>query len=248
MSHEYSWRRWHDEFASEDLDALRGAIPAAIEQGQQRSAAAHAAYGNFNGEQFVYGAGMSRAAYKGLRSRLAPLPSFHTETIAGTRRTLMFVGPHLIFPVRVGKRMPRNVERVRVGYLPERRREILATTSVHKYDPPSLFTDVEGLEQEDTPTLDEAREQLAVLGKESLIVPYYSSVPDGVGAIYWAPARLGGGNYLDFIEPERLVYARPPAVAATDVVVQARQETFADGTRPPTPAKLRPKPQRPNWS
>jgi hypothetical protein len=73
-------------------------------------------------------------------------------------------------------------------------------------------------------------------------------VPDGVGAIYWAPARLGSGKYLDFIEPERLVYTRPPALAAIERIERSTAKTFADGTRPRTPAKLRPKPQQPDWN
>lgn len=238
-------RAWHDDFAPGDLDHLRLAIPDAVEDGQRRSGAAHVAYADADGDQFVYGAGMSRAVYKRLGVNLASLDSFHTETVDGTRRQLMFVGRFLIFPIRVGKRMPKNINHVRISYLPDDRRDMFAAASVHKFDPPSLFT-VENTEETEAATLDDARARLRVIGAESLIVPFYSSGPDGVGSIYWAPAKTSEGKYLDFIDPERLTYSRSPVVLESQKPAHHKAAAFADGARPRTPAKLRPRPKQPD--
>ena len=60
---------------------------------------------------------------------LSDLPSYREAKVPTTRRMLTFVGNTLIFAQRVGKQMPRNFRRVRLSYLPDSRRELLAKTS-----------------------------------------------------------------------------------------------------------------------
>lgn len=76
--------------------------------------------------------------------------------------------------------------------------------------------------------------------RATLFVPYYSSSPQGVGTMYFAPARLNG-RYLEFSDPERLTYQVRVAGEAPGAVL-APVGGFADGDRPRTTVKLRPRP------
>lgn len=231
-------RTWHAQFAPDDLAFLRAAIPAAIQLSQDRCARAHAAWDDPDGAQHVYGAGMGISVQKELRSQLSTRPSFREVTVKGTSRKLMYLGDAMLFPLRIAKKMPRDHRHVRIGYMPDARRELFQVASVSKYQQPSLFEVVAPVANEAADLSDALKMLARRVGRESLFVPYYSSVPDGVGSIYWAPARLSGEKYLDFDDPEPLTFVASAVVARTPS--QARRgETFADGTRPPTPTKLR---------
>lgn len=235
---EFPTRSWHTEFAPPDLETVRNAIPAAINESQTRSTRAHLAYDDPDGDQHVYGAGMARGVQKELARMLSGLPSFRRATIDGTPRELLFIGRILLFPIRVGKKMPRNIRRVRIPYLPDGRRSVFAKAGMHKYDEPGLF-DADPTEPRSA-KVEDVINYIAGIERDSLIVPYYSSTPDGVGSIYWAPARLAGRNYLEFSDPESLTYvSRPSVTRAIKVPSRTAASTFADGTRPRTLTKLR---------
>ena len=235
---EFPARAWHTEFAPPDLETVRNAIPAAINESQTRSARAHLAYDDPDGDQHVYGAGMARGVQKELAGMLSGLPSFRRSTIDGTPRELLFVGPILLFPIRIGKKMPRNIRHVRIPYLPDVRKGLFAKAGMHKYDEPGLF-DADPKDPTSA-KVEDAINYIAGIERDSLIVPYYSSTPDGVGSIYWAPAKLAGKNYLEFSDPESLTYASLPSVASSaKVSIRTAVSTFADGSRPRTPTKLR---------
>lgn len=230
---------WHGEFTPDEFAVVRAAIPAAVHASQQRSARAHIEYGDPDGDQYVYGAGMSRGVQKELARGLAGLACFRVETVKGTTRKLMFVGEKLIFPIRVGTKMPRNHRRVRIPYMPDVHRDLFAASSVTKYDEPGLFEIPADTDGDETARLEDALGYLAnTVSKESLFVPYYSSTPDGVGSLYWAPAKLSGKNYLQFSDPERLAYMTT-AVDVPKISAKSQVQTFADGQRPRTSARLR---------
>ncbi|MGB3376268.1 MAG: hypothetical protein WBA87_14140 [Microbacterium sp.] len=230
---------WRNEFQSAELTALRERIPAAIQLSQDRSARAHAAYEDPDGDQDVYGAGMARGVQKELRALLSDLPSYREAKVPSTRRMLTFVGNTLIFAQRVGKQMPRNTRRVRLRYLPESRRQLLAKTSNIKYADPGLF-DIDGiLDGDQSASLDDALNHVDLAApRTTLFVPYYSSTPQGVGTIYFAPARLNG-QFLEFTDPERLSYERTSAVVDTPRNALSPVVGFNNGQRPHTSVKLR---------
>lgn len=243
MAGEYERQDWRGEFAAEELSAIRRQVPHAIQRSQERSARAHTEYDDPDGDQDVYGAGMSRGVQKELRALLSKLSSYREMQVPRSRRTLTFLGDALIFPLRVGKQMPRNHRRIRLNYFPESRRELLEQTSNTKYVDAGLFEldEPPGTEQparlDDALTLLSERDTRAVL-----FVPYYSSSPQGVGTMYFAPARLNG-RYLEFTDPERLTYQMTVAGEAPGAVL-APVGGFADGDRPRTAVKLRPRPTK----
>lgn len=241
MAEQHERQDWRGEFAAEELSAIRRQVPHAIQRSQERSARAHTEYDDPDGDQDVYGAGMSRGVQKELRELLSTLSSYREMQVPRSRRTLTFLGDVLIFPLRVGKQMPRNHRRIRLNYFPESRRELLEQTSNTKYVDAGLFEldDPPGTEQ--PARLDDA---LTILGEGDsharLFVPYYSSSPQGVGTMYFAPARLNG-RFLEFTDPERLTY-QVPVAGETSRAVLAPVGGFADGDRPRTAVKLRLRP------
>ncbi|GAB2817883.1 hypothetical protein GCM10027022_04830 [Alpinimonas psychrophila] len=239
MEAQYEGDDWRSEFLPEELAAIRDRVPTAIHESQDRSARAHTAYNDPDGDQNVYGAGMARGVQKELRALLSDLPSYREAKVPNTRRTLTFVGNTLIFPQRVGKQMPRNFRRVRLSYLPESRRELLAKTSNVKYSDPGLF-DIEQILSDDQPaSLNDAIDHLEIASpRATLFVPYYSSTPRGVGTIYFAPARLNG-LYLEFTDPELFTYQQTPASVEQTNVKLKPVAGFAGGERPRTSVKLR---------
>ena len=236
-----SARPWHKEFSPEDLAILQLAIPTSIHNAQTRSARAHVAWEDPDGDQHVYGAGMARAVQKELKSLIGGLDSFREVSVEGTSRKLLFVGDILVFPIRIGPKMPRNIRHVRIPYMPDARRDMFKVAGISKYDGPTLFDDLTVDEVEEAAKIGDALARLAgEIGRESLVVVYYSSSSHGVGSIYWAPAKLSGRNYLDFAEPESLTFvAQPSARAAQPAKTSTTAKTFADGQRPRTVAKLR---------
>lgn len=230
---------WHSAFTVADLAAARSAIPQAIHTGQVRTSRAQTEYADPDGDQDVYGAGMARAVQKEFVSLVASLNTYHEQFVPGSRRKLTFIGDSLLFLHRVGKRMPRNHHRVRLNYLPDSRRELLHRTSNHKYGEPGLF-EIAG-EFADVATLGDALTVLTATNRtDTLFVPYYSSTAAGVGSIYWAPARLSG-HYLEFANPERLVFERRP-VSADGPGVRRAHPGFASIERPKTKVRLRRRP------
>lgn len=241
MTGQHDRQDWRGEFTAEELSAIRRRVPHAIQRSQERSARAHTEYDDPDGDQDVYGAGMSRGVQKELRSLLANLSSYREMQVPRSRRTLTFLGDALIFPLRVGKQMPRNHRRIRLNYLPESRRELLEQTSNTKYVDAGLFELDETPGTEQPARLDDALTLLSEGDtRATLFVPYYSSSPQGVGTIYFAPARLNG-RYLEFTDPERLTY-QVPVAGQEPAAVLAPVGGFADGDRPRTTVKLRPRP------
>lgn len=239
MALEYDSGDWRGEFQLSELAALREKIPAAIQLSQDRSARAHVAYDDPDGDQDVYGAGMARGVQKELRALLADLPSYREAKVPSTRRMLTFVGNTLIFAQRVGKQMPRNHRRVRLTYLPESRRELLSKTSNVKYTDPGLFDITDVINGDQTASLEDVLSHVeAAVPRTTLFVPYYSSTPQGVGTMYFAPARLNG-RYLEFADPERLTYQRAPSVVDAPRSVLKPAVGFNSGDRPRTTVKLR---------
>lgn len=239
MAHQHDSDDWRSEFQPRDLAALRERIPTAIQRSQDRSARAQAAYDDPDGDQDVYGAGMARGVQKELRALLSDLPSYRETKVPTTRRTLTFVGNTLIFAQRVGKQMPRNYRRVRLSYLPDSRRELLSKTSNVKYSEPGLFDINDILEGDQPASLEDALSHVnLVVPRTTLFVPYYSSTPQGVGTIYFAPARLNG-RYLEFANPEQLTYERTTSSGDSPRTMFKPVAGFQSGDRPRTSVKLR---------
>ena len=242
MTQQLDSNDWHDEFQPAELAALRERIPVAIQRSQDRSARAHEAYDDPDGDQDVYGAAMARGVQKELRSLLSDLPSYRESRAPSTRRMLTFVGNALIFPHRVGKQMPRNFRRVRLSYLPDSRRELLSKTSNVKYSDPGLFDIGDVLETDQPASLEDALSHVELaVPRTTLFVPYYSSTPQGVGTIYFAPARLNG-RYLEFADPERLAYEHSPSSVDVPRTMLKPVAGFNSGDRPRTSVKLRQRP------
>lgn len=239
MGVQYECGDWRSEFTADELDAIRNRVPQAIQRSQERSARAHTEYADPDGDQDVYGAGMARGVQKEVRALLAPLPSYREVPVSGTRRMLTFLGDALIFPHRVGKYMPRNHHRVRLNYLSEARRELLEATSNVKYAAPGLFELEHAPGGDELARLDDAMALITEgSARTTLFVPYYSSTPQGVGTMYFAPARLND-RYLEFTDPERLTYQQVPAAVEQVRTVLKPVAGFAEGERPRTSVKLR---------
>lgn len=238
--HEPEKLDWRSEFSVDELETLRESIPKAIHQSQLRSARAHTEYSDPDGDQDVYGAGMARGAQKELQALISGLDSYSERRVQGTRRSLTYVGDTLVFLQRVGKQMPRNHRRYRLSYLPDQRREMFAATSNVKYtEPGGLFEMPRDDQYDDVARLSDVLDIVGDAGRKvTLFVPYYSSTPFSVGAMYWAPAHLRG-RYLEFTDPERLDYVRSPAASEDKMQKPLPVGGFADGKRPRTVAKLR---------
>jgi hypothetical protein len=135
-------RPWHGELSDESLSVVRHAIPLGIQRSQTRSANAHAAYGDKDGDKYVYGAGMSRGVYKELVELLSEVPGFREVEVEGSRRKLIAIDNVHLYPLRIGAKMPRNQTRVRVSYMPEQRQEMFRRSNTTKFDEPALFDNV----------------------------------------------------------------------------------------------------------
>lgn len=241
-------RPWHSEFTDESLSAVQHAIPLGIQRSQTRSANAHTTYGDKDGDKYVYGAGMSRGVHKELVEILSELPGFREVEVEGSRRKLIAIDNIHLYPLRIGERMPRNHRRVRIPYMPEPRQEMFRRSNTTKFDEPALFDYLHSPSPDEPANLSEAlAHQDRVEEHKALIVAYYSCTPAGIGSIYWAPAKLSGTHYLEFVSPESLTYvveAESSTAHSTTSVVASK--TFADGTRPRTATKLRITPKDPD--
>jgi hypothetical protein len=241
-------RPWHGEFTDEGLAAVRHAIPLGIQRSQIRSANAHTAYGDKDGDKYVYGAGMSRAVYKELVEILSEVPGFHEVEVEGSHRKLIAIDNVHLYPLRVGAKMPRNHTRVRISYMPEQRQEMFRRSSTTKFDEPALFDELHSLGPDEPASISEAlAHQNRIDERKALVVAYYSCTPAGVGSIYWAPAKLSGTHHLEFASPESLTYVvESEGSTAQSATRVAASKTFADGIRPRTATKLRITPKDPN--
>ncbi|TDL45298.1 hypothetical protein [Microbacterium oleivorans] len=242
-----SVEEWRAEFAPEQLQVIRSVVPTGIHLGQVRSARAHTEYDDPDQHEFVYGVGMAHAAQKECQALLRSLPNYSEEKVPRSPRMLMRVGDHVVHVQRVGKKMPRNHRRLNLRQLSDTRRETLAEASNSRfaYTPEALF-DLEETGEAHA-EIGEAMEASSKSKKGMLLVPYYSSTPAGVGQMFLAPAVLAG-NYLEFTDPEPLVYRRTGDTTASS----GQQETqskrrFAVGERPRSAPKLR-RPQGPDGS
>lgn len=244
---QYPARPWHGEFADKTLSAARDAIPLGIHRSQTRSANAHAAYGDKDGDRYVYGAGMSRGVYKELVELLGGVDGFREIEVEGSRRKLIAIGDVHLYPLRVGPKMPRNHMRVRVQYMPEQRQKMFRESDTTKFDEPGLFDHLASPTSDEHASISEAfAHQDRVDARKPLVVIYYSCTPAGVGSIYWAPAKLSGTHYLEFVSPESLTYVVEPQLDSNELATKLVTKTFADGTRPRTVAKLRSTPKSPD--
>lgn len=233
-------RDWRSEFTAGELDAIRHAVPRAIQRSQERSARAQTEYDDPDGDQDVYGAGMSRGVQKELRVLLSHLASYHETQVPRSRRTLTFISNALVFPLRVGKQMPRNHRRIRLNYLPDSRRVLLERTSNTEYVDTGLFEPEEPLDSGQPARLDDVLAFLSQGARRvALFVPYFSSTPQDVGTMYFAPAALNG-RHLEFTDPEHLTY-QVSIAGGTAQPALVPVGGFADGDRPRTPVKLRPR-------
>lgn len=241
-------RPWHGEFTDGNLSAVRHAIPLGIHRSQIRSANAHTTYGDKDGDKYVYGAGMSRGVYKELVELLGEVPGFREVEVEGSRRKLIAIDNIHLYPLRIGPKMPRNHTRVRISYMPEQRQEMFRGSNTTKFHEPALFDDLHSSSPDEPASISEAlAHQDRIDDRKPLVVAYYSCTPAGVGSIYWAPAKLSGTHYLEFLSPESLTYVvESESSTAQSTTGVAASKTFADGTRPRTATKLRITPKGPD--
>ncbi|MFJ6678622.1 hypothetical protein ACIQLK_05760 [Microbacterium sp. NPDC091382] len=236
---------WRAEFAPEHLQVIRSLVPMGIHLGQVRSARAHTEYDDPDQHEFVYGVGMAHAAQKECQAQLRGLANYSEEKVPRSPRMLMRVGDHVVHVQRVGKKMPRNHRRLNLRQLSDTRRDTLAEASNPRfaYVPETLF-DL-GEAGEGHANIAEAVEASSKSKRGMLLVPYYSSTPAGVGQMFLAPAVLAG-NYLEFTDPEPLVYRRTgDAAAPSGQQATPTKRRFAVGERPKSTPKLR-RPQEPD--
>lgn len=230
-------KNWRDEFAKAQLTLLRSALPEGINAAQERSSRAQTEYRDPKGHNYIYGTGMARGAQDECQQRLQKLGAYSERPVPRSTRVTMHVGEHLIHIQRVGKRMPNNHLRVRLNYISEARRDQLTTASSDTYAP-VLQTPMFEMPDEDVfATLEEADSVARTAQAGALFVAYYSSTPFGLGQMYLAPAQLRG-NYLEFSDPEPLVYRRTGSTAQA-AKPAATAKRFASGERPRTTTKLR---------
>lgn len=227
-------RRWHSTFSAPELAALQRAIPQGIHDAQARTARANREYADPDDELYVYGIGMSRAVPKDIRAALLGEASYREEPIPRSSRKLMFIGKGLIFPIRVGDKMKRNVNQLRLPSLSVSRGDVFDEYGSRRPELADLelFEDPIGTDS-GARVEDVVRHMGNSQDRSELFVAFYSSSPLGVGQIMWAPARLEG-HYLKFLEPENLTFRKIPKTEAPASSQPRQVEGFADAPRPRT--------------
>lgn len=234
------------EFGALEAPRLRRELPQALARAQRQGSNAHDGYDPENTELYVYGVAMSRADHDQIREALGALAAFSTVRPEGAKREVMLVNGKVILPLRVGTKMPRHVDRIRLKRVSAFRQALLKATSMTKYENVfDMFRDADGADRVDESELDYLKSAAA---KNSLIVVYYSSTPSGLGAMYWAPAIFGERNCLRFTDPERLVLDDAAATSAATrqpIAPDPDPDAFGVGERPITPTRLRQPPTRP---
>lgn len=234
-------RDWRSEFNARQLTVLRTGLPEGINSAQVRSSRAHKGYEDPDGHRHLYGIGMAFAAAKDCRARLRELVGYSERPVPRSSRVTMHLGPHLIHVQRVGAQMPRNHLRVRLNSLSEARRDRFekASSDTYAQRPPTLF-DLPTEDDQPVATWDDVAEHATEeIRSGSLFVAYFSSTPEALGQMYLAPAQLAG-NYLEFADPEPLVFRRTGQTTSTSTTASTKIERkFAAGERPRTTTKLR---------
>lgn len=230
-------RNWRDEFTEGQLSLLRVALPEGINAAQERSSRAQTEYRDPKGHHYIYGTGMARGAQDECQQRLQSLRAYSERPVPRSSRVTMHIGDHLIHIQRVGKRMPNNHLRVRLNYISEARRDQLTAASSETYASAPQTPMFEMPEEDVFATLEEADSVARTAAAGVLFVAYFSSTPFGLGQMYLAPAQLRG-NYLEFSDPEPLVYRRTGSTAQLAAPLETTKR-FAVGERPRTTTKLR---------
>jgi len=239
-------RSWiENEFTSADAAYLRRELPQALLRAQRQGSNAHDGFDPDGTELYVYGMAMSRADYDQIRSTLASMESFSFVRPENAKRDVLLVDGKVILPLRVGTKMPKRIDQVRLKRVSPYRQGLLSATSMIKYDNVfEMFKEpAEGDVEHD---VDEGELDFlkSAAAKNSLIAVYYSSLPSGLGSMYWAPAIFGEKNYLRFTDPRRLTIEDPSGTPiARPKPVPVDPDAFGAGERPETPARLRKPPQ-----
>ena len=239
-------RSWiENEFTPADAAYLRRELPQALLRAQRQGSNAHDGFDPDGTELYVYGMAMSRADYDQIRSTLASMESFSFVRPENAKRDVLLVDGKVILPLRVGTKIPTHIDRVRLKRVSPYRQGLLSATSMIKYDNVfEMFKEpAEGDVEHD---VDEGELDFlkSAAAKNSLIAVYYSSLPSGLGSMYWAPAIFGEKNYLRFTDPRRLTIEDPSGTPiARPKPVPVDPDAFGAGARPETPARLRKPPQ-----
>ena len=239
-------RNWiENEFTPADAAHMERELPQALLRAQRQGSNAHDGFDPDGTELYVYGMAMSRADYDQIRACLTSLDSFSVVRPENAKRDVLLVDGKVILPLRVGTKMPRRIDQLRLKRVSPFRQGLLSATSMIKYDNVfDMFKEsVEGDVEHD---VDEGEMEFlkSAAAKNSLIAVYYSSTPSGLGSMYWAPAIFGEKNYLRFTDPRRLTINDPTAPPlARSKPSPVDPDAFGAGERPQTPARLR-KPPR----
>lgn len=227
-------RQWHSAFSEEELLALQAAIPKGIRDAQARTGRANREYADPDNELYVYGVGMSRAVPKDIRAGLVKLASFREEPIPHSSRKLMIVGSGLIFPIRVGDKMKRNVNQYRPPSLSRTRRDSYEEHGSRRPELSDLALFDDPAEGDHVARVEDVLQHMDENeNKLELFVAFYSSSPLGVGQIMWAPARFDG-KYLRFLEPETLTFRKMPQTSDSATTRPQPAKSFAGTPRPRT--------------
>ena len=230
------------EFTAEEADHMCQHIPLALARAQQQASNAHDGFDPEGTELYVYGTAMSRADHAQVTGVLAELPSFDMVKPRDAKREVLRVGGKVILVRRVGTKMPRRIDRIRLKRVSPYMEGLLSATSMVKYDEVlDIFR-----EPVDAKELDLDESELDFLksaaAKNSLIVVFYSSSPSGIGSAFWAPAIFGKRNHLRFKDPQQLSMDTTPGQPIVRQHPKSEDpDAFGAGTRPETPAKLRPR-------
>lgn len=227
-------RSWHSAFTASELMALQRAIPQGIHDAHARTARAHREYADPDDELYVYGVGMSRAVPKDVKAALMGEASYREEPIPRSSRKLMFMGKGLIFPIRVGDKMKRNVDQLRLPSLSASRGDVFDEYGSRRPELADFELFGDSVDNDSGARVpDVLRHMEDNEDRSELFVAYYSSSPLGVGQVMWAPARLEG-HYLKFLEPENLTFRKIPSADASAAGRPRLAESFADAPRPRT--------------
>ncbi|GAA2179955.1 hypothetical protein GCM10009785_08800 [Brooklawnia cerclae] len=240
-------RSWiENEFTPADAAYLRRELPQALMRAQRQGSNAHDGFDPEGTELYVYGMAMSRADYDQIRATLEGLESFSFVRPENAKRDVLLINGKVILPLRVGTKMPRRIDQVRLKRVSPYRQGLLSATSMVKYDNVfDMFKEDEEGQVDHNVDESELDFLKSAAAKNSLITVYYSSAPSGLGSMFWAPAVFGEKNYLRFTDPRRLTIDDPTTTPLRKPKpVPLDPDAFGAGERPQTPARLR-KPAQP---
>lgn len=240
----HSWIE--NEFTPDIAAYMRRELPQALVRAQRQASDAHDGFDPEGTELYVYGTAMSRADYDQIRACLASLDSFSVVRPEGAKRDVLRVDDKVILPLRVGTKMPKRIDQVRLKRVSPYRQGLLTATSMKKYDHVFEMFKTEPEDEDVEHNVEEGELDFlkSAAARNSLIAIYYSSTPSGLGSMFWAPAIFGEKNYLRFTDPRRLTIDNPSTTPlARPKPKPADPDAFGAGERPQTPARLRKPPQ-----